>query len=558
MRSKNIFNILVLFTIALTANAQQKTGNVLLDAMTDEIDRGMTELHLPPFEKPFFIMYGIQDQKTYTVAATLGSLTNSTEQRNRFRSSARVLVGSYEFNDESLEDNLFSSPTSMDLQLPLDDDYMGIRRSFWSITDNVYRNAARHYEKHQQTLKESGKQLKDIPHRSFAKAEPTTLIREGKSYSWDRAYWESLVKELSALFLGHPTIQSSVVLNFTEGNRYLVNTEGAKVKVPFSMATFTCFAQSKTADGELGFEQLTRQFASPEPLKEKDKWVKEVTDLIGRIETQSSIPKADEEYTGPVLIAGQAVADLFFGTLLRGPESIMQGDNIQKLSGYQYNTAGQFESKIGKPVTHESLTIKAKPKTRTFNGVDLLGSFEIDDEGIVPADEEVIIEKGTLRSLLNNRTLTNPSQRANGFSRGPGVIEVTSSIKESEKQLKDKLIAKAKADGLEYAIIIRQGGIGGLGFMTVNKVSVVDGREEPLRHAYIATATMLKVFKKMSGVSAKYNAYNLGGPAGGNGNPSAIVSFIVPDQVLIDELEIKPMRLPSLKAEEYVSNPLSH
>src|SRR5688500_18997394 len=99
--------LILLFFVAsfISASGQEKTGNVLIDAMNDELQRSMQQLSLPPFEKPFFMMYGIQDQSIYTISATLGSLTHSTEMRNRFRTNSRVLVGSYEFNDESLEDD---------------------------------------------------------------------------------------------------------------------------------------------------------------------------------------------------------------------------------------------------------------------------------------------------------------------------------------------------------------------------------------------------------------------------------------------------------------------
>jgi predicted Zn-dependent protease len=234
----------------------------------------------------------------------------------------------------------------------------------------------------------------------------------------------------------------------------------------------------------------------------------------------------------------------------------MANDQIQKLTGYQFNRATQFDSKIGKPVVHESLTVKAKPKLREFQGVDLLGSFAIDNEGVVPADEEVVISGGVLKALLNNRTLTTPSQRANGFSNGPGVIEVTSTMRDTEKQLKDKLLAQAKAAGLDYAIIIRDGSLMGTGFMKVYKIYVDDGREEPVREVYIEAVEM-RTLRKVAGASEKYSAYNVSLNPMGGGDPTAVVSVIVPDQILIEELDIKPMSLPLFHEVEYVPNPLA-
>src|SRR5688572_13836408 len=113
---KYFFSLVLITMYSMTGWTQEKTNeDVILRAMQDELTRNMNELRLPGYDKPFFIMYGIQDQKTYTLAGTLGSIVQSTEKPVRFKSTTRVLVGDYEFNDESLEDNLTSSPTAMEI-----------------------------------------------------------------------------------------------------------------------------------------------------------------------------------------------------------------------------------------------------------------------------------------------------------------------------------------------------------------------------------------------------------------------------------------------------------
>ena len=179
----------------------------------------------------------------------------------------------------------------------------------------------------------------------------------------------------------------------------------------------------------------------------------------------------------------------------------------------------------------------------------------MDDEGIIPADELIVVENGVLKNLLNDRTITNAAQKANGFSGGPGVLEVTSLQKNSEKELKEKLIAKAKAEGLEYAYIIRNSPAL-MGMMNVYKVSLKDGKEELARNA-IYEGINFKTFKRILGASDKYVVHNLNTPdfqnlnqTGGGG------SYIVPEAILLEELEIKSVQLPTLKEEEYVTNPL--
>ncbi len=555
---KRFFHYTLLLIIATTipSLAQEKSDDVILKAMQDELTRNMKELKLPDYDKPFFIMYSIQDQKSYTITATLGSIVRSNEKPFRFKSNTRVLVGDYAFNDESLEDNLTSAPTALEINLPIDDDYMGIRRSLWSSTDKVYRDAARHFQRHQQTLKESGKALSDIPHRSFAKGTPVKLISSLTPYSFDKSQWEQKLKNLSGLFLKHPSIQNStVILQFTEGYKYMVNSEGVVAKIPFRETSFMSLGQLKNVQGEFAWDQISHNTFLPDELPTEAELKNEIEKMIGDIENQLRTPKFEDEYSGPVLLIGEVVADIFSNVLFNGPENIVASNSIPRLTGFQYQAEPLMDGKIGKSIFHESLTIKAKPKLKSYNGTSLSASFELDDEGIVPADELIVVENGVLKNLLNDRTITNSTQTANGFSASPGVLEVISSQKSSEKELKEKLIAKAKAEGLEYTFIIRNSPAL-MGMMNVYKVSLKDGKEELVRNAAYEEINF-KTLKRILAASDKYVAYNLNAPDFQNLNPrGGAGSYIVPEAILLEELEIKSVQLPILKEEEYVANPL--
>lgn len=552
---KTAWTLLSFCSIVSVSVAQHNKDDVLLTAMKDELERSLKELKHPEFEKPFFIMYGIQDQKSYSVAGSLGSLIQSKENKNRFKSTTRVLVGDYSFNDESLEDNMNSSPTALEIYLPEEDDYMGIRRAFWSSTDKVYRDAARHFQRHQQTVKESGKSLDEIPHRSFAKGKALTLIQTLPEYRFDKVAWEKKIRDLSAAFLGHPEIlYSSVAISFTDGNHYLANSEGVLARLPFRNASFTCIAQLKGKNGEIVVDQIIHRASNPDQLPSFEQLDGEIRNLITRIEKQTDVPVFPDEYTGPVILSGAPVADLFASGLFSGNESIIASNYITALTGYQYNRSNSMDMKIGKLLLSPQLTIKAKPTLKNFQGVDLLGSFDLDDEGITPPDELVIFENGVLKSLLNDRTITHTSQTANGFSSGPGVLEV--SIKEShpDEILKKKLIEEAKEQGLEYALIIRQSSFL-TGLVNVYKVFVADGKEELVRNALLGDLNS-KILRRIIAASEQQSAHNIGGSNFMGQNQGPFVSYIVPASVLVKEMEVKPFDMPTLHEEEFVSNPL--
>src|SRR6185436_20550345 len=112
-------------------------------------------------------------------------------------------------------------------------------------------------------------------------------------------------------------------------------------------------------------------------------------------------------YSGPVLFIGQAVGEVM-ASLLFGRESLMANNNLDVEKGARFENTSSLENRIGKVIVSESMNVKAKPKLKTFDGVELMGSFEIDDEGVTPPNELTLIEKGVLKTLLNDRSLTKP------------------------------------------------------------------------------------------------------------------------------------------------------
>lgn len=546
--------LIVLMLPAGRLGAQSRPeDDFILRAMKDELARSMTELKLPGQNKPFFIMYGISNQRSYSVSGTLGAIIRSDEEPYREKTTVRILVGDYEFNDESLEDDLTSSPTLRDLALPIDSDYAGIRRSLWSTTDNVYRNAAKHFASHQETLAEMKKSIDDVPHRRFGRVPATQIIADSVAFSFDRKGWEQKVKKLSALFLDKPAIvNSAVMVQCVQGYQYLANTEGTMARVPEQFVMFMAMARMKNDADEFVSRQIFHVAARSEDLPAEQLLETEVKQMIQSMENAELAEKFNEDYSGPVLLIGDAVSNFLTGSLLSQREGIMASDNIQRLKGYQYSDPeSALDMKIGKTITSTQMTVKARPKLKSYNGISLLGSYEIDNEGVVPPDELTIIEKGVLKTLLNNRTITHASQTANGFASGPGVLEITFAGKDTEKTLKEKLIKKAKEEGLEYAIIVREAGeSGSFAPQSVYKVSVADGSETLVRNARLGFSS-LKDLKKVMGASAEYAVDNRSSL-----RMEQALSVIAPKCLLIEELDITSFRTPSLKQDEYVPSPL--
>jgi predicted Zn-dependent protease len=535
--------------VLLCINAGAQELNTVQKAMRDELDRSMKDLKSEGFEKPFFINYTLLDETSVQMTATLGALMSSLETKGRAALSIRLLVGDYEFNDESLDNNLFSPPQANEINLPLDDDYMGIRRSLWVSTDNVYRNASRQYARNKEMLKEQNKPLSDLPHRSFLKVAPSKIDIEAAEVKFDKTATEDYIRKVSAVFGEYRQIENSNVgFFYRSGYRYLMNSEGSVNRIPVSLVTLAIGAGFRTPEGEFIFDNIQHSYLTPE-LPPLDSIVAETKAMAEAMIASSTAPVFREEYTGPVMFVGQQTAQLFVSQLFMGEDNLIANNNIQNLKGFRYETSASMDTKIGKPVFAEVMTVKALPKMKMHGETTLLGSFEVDDEGVVPADETVLIENGVLKTLMNDRTMVKPGQAANGLGDGPGVVSITFKTTAPAVDLKAKLIAQAKAEGLEYALLVKGStAMGGGRMMDVYKVYVADGREELVRLASMKDLSQ-RDFKKITRASKETAVYHVT-------RAGQVMSVICPEAVILDEVEFTGSNLPTLKEEEYVPSPL--
>lgn len=519
--------------------------------MKDELARNMKELHYEGFERPFYISYSIDDVSQTEIAATMGALLRTDQNRNRTK-NVRVLVGDYAFNDESLDNNTLSPPEANEIQLPLDDDYFGIRRSLWVTTDYVYKAAARQYKKNLETLQEKNKTISELEHRSFA-SQPVVNIREATPYAnAEVSSLEKYIKNVSGIFSGYPEIDySSAYLTFANGSSYFVNSEGTTSKTPVIQTSLHIFAQRNTEEGEGIHDQIVIHTYSPRELPPfedlKPVVVKFINDLLAE-----PAKVLEEEYSGPVLIIGQPVAHTFARTFFFSRESLMASDVLPDPKGYrQQDQSFAMDLKIGKQIVAEGLTMKVKPTMKEFDGVALVGSYTIDPEGVVPKDELTLIDRGVLRNLINDRSLIKPGEMATGHASGPGVVEISmnNGTNINLPKLREQLLTEARKQGLDYAMIIDQVSIDPLAGSALIRVSTKDNSETRVRSGILQPLN-LKDLRSIIGATTTLKAHN---HTGGN---QQITSYIVPEGILLKDVDITKADIRIFKQERFISSPL--
>jgi hypothetical protein len=532
----------ILAVVSVSLFAQE--NNVILRAMQDELKRSTTELSYENHEKPFYISYTVDDAKAFSVFSSLGALYGARDIKTRNK-DVRILVGDYEFNDESLDNNELSGPTANEIEMPLDDDYFGIRRSLWTTTDLVYKGAAQKFKKNQATVKEKNKPLSEIPHRTFAKFPPHQTREAVLDYAVDQRKWEGYCKELSSYFREVESLEASgVFVSFTRTVRYFVNSEGTTAIVPETIASFHCNGQVRSKENTPINVQTIRYAKTLDDLPSFADLQKEVRDVVQKLKTAPETKSLEDEYTGPVLFIGEPVVSVFTPTVF----SLTASNNLQGQDTYNGESGASAENKIGKNYIDPSITIKALPSLESFEGKPVLGGFTMDAEGIKPAGETVFVEKGILKNVMNDRSLTKPDQVANGFVDGPGVIQVSLENGTSLASLKEKLIISAKAEGLDFALIVK-GKASPMNQTEIYKLDIATGKEELLSPARIKPLQP-KDLKRVAGTSSLVLHYM---PM----SRSSIVSAIVPAAVLVQEAEVSPFKNPFPKDEiQYISSPL--
>ena len=611
MKIRILFIILVLIT-ALSAFG---SDDLIFKTMKEEMERSLEKLRLENLQAPFFISYTVTDGDYLVIRASLGSLLSSVQQPNNFLNT-RVMAGSYERNNENFFNMRGSGGTS---QQPLgtDPSYFGLRRALWLSSDSAYKQAAELYESKisaigQQNLPEEIASLPD-----YTKREKTTLVLPSGRFEPDREKWENTAREVSSIFLDYPEIYSSgVSVYLYSADIFFYDAEGTMTRVPYNFAAVYADASTQADDGEPIFDCLTYFGTDPGDLPDMESLKKDVKLLADRTLLLKNAGVFDDSYMGPVLFEGNAVGEVIAQGLfpansgLNAMRDLIYSDS--SIASYVSSMIGQnFEDMLEKRLMAKAFSIKAVPALKEYNGKKLIGSFKIDSEGVIPAEELVLVEKGIVKTLLNGRTPTAKISQSNGHNRlamsmsrtesqiGPGVIIMEAEEKgQSMDDLKNMLMETAKDEGLEFGILVRKilpptaninkeadplammysmsRGSSGMSRPSIKplyvyKVYVEDGREELVRSADLQSLSS-RAFRDIIGWSDNMTAYNTvivdTASSMGFGNymlffggsvwpvSGLMSSFIVPDALLFESLELKKEKRAVTEKPPAIENPL--
>jgi TldD protein len=507
----------------------------VLHAMLTEMQRSKAQLKLDGVAAPYYIDYRITDSDRYGYEAAYGASRGELRVRTRFLRVV-VRIGDYK------QDSFYSGGEGMVEIVGTDDDEIAIRRKLWLATDQAYKSAAEALAAKRAALKQF---TIENPTDDFAHAEPVRLI--GPLVKLDRGVssWAPVLREVSAFYKKDPqieTIQSSISCEAT--NRYFVNSEGSIIRTGASTYALVTAASTQAADGmrlERSTEAVQGEFSNlPSPSEFKT----HAQAVVGTLQQLRAAPVVEEEYRGPVLFEADA-ATVIFASLI--------GENVlgrKPALGQPARVQGAFASSYLSKVLPDFLSVTDDPTISSLQGETLLGHYDVDDEGVRPA-QVTLVDIGKLSAYDLGRIPIRDFPASNGHGRaqypmnppGPslGNLILQSSEPLSQDALKAKLIELCKQRDLPYCYIVRAAGPRNSPRLLL-KVFTSDGHEQLVRGATFGDLDTRSMRNDVVAAGDKATVDNL---------PGAIPHSIVSPALLFDELEVKRVDQNKDKLPEY-------
>jgi predicted Zn-dependent protease len=404
--------------------------------------------------------------------------------------------------------------------VPLEDDYNAIRQAVWLQTDSKYKAAAEALVRKKAFME--SKQIEDKPN-DFSREEPVTHFDAKLDLTLDKDSLEALTIRLSEVFRRYPDVQRSGVSVSGGGvNKYLVNSEGTRLRVARSRFSVSANATVQADDGMKLSDSFSVYTGTQDELPGEEELVKRCEEMVTGLLDLRAAPKL-ESYTGPVLFEKQAAASLFL-TRFAG-----------KFAGGQRPVGGQtppddFEKKIGKRILPRWMNVVDDPTRERIDGEPVIGHYAYDDQGVA-ARPVRLVENGRLKGQLMSRNPSKVADKSTGHGRGAYgprasvgclVVEVADGL--DAEALTEELIEACQDEDLEFGIRIASFGSSGGGMvgryfsrfgfggsssstpLAMYKV-YPDGREELVRGAEIAEFD-IKAFKRMLAAGAERHVLN--------------------------------------------------
>ena len=559
----------VALALPLPCLAEEATDDVLMRAIRDELKRATEQLRTEHEDPPYFVAYRIDEIESAIVAASFGALLSRSTDKSRTL-AIEIRVGDAELdNTNFLPRSWRPRSNTQTTPLPLDADYNELRRHIWLTTDAAYKHTLEMLAKKRAALRSRSREA--VPDFSTEERHTWRAPQTATAANIDIEPLATTARSLSGLFRERPEINESFVSAFSFRRRtHYVNSEGTSFVRNQTLAMVNAVAGTQASDGTVlqDFEVFSARTWQQIP---KQATMAETVRTMAAALTARRHAAVLERYSGPVLIQGQAAAELLAQAL--APRLLVTRVPVmedERSASYAASLRNPFEDKVGARVLPRWLSVRDDPTLQRNDGGELLGGYAVDAEG-VPATATVLVEKGVLKTLLSSRNPTADSLQSSGNQRGeyllPSNLVVSASEGLDDAALTARFAELVAERGNEYGVAVRHIGNarlkvdfgdaatrsqGGLRLERPTRAYKVypDGREEPIRKLEFSGFAESN-FRDIVAASRSNTNYSLRpAPAGSNVALRAasalygstprdlVVSLSVPD-LLFEELTLR-------------------
>ena len=541
------YTILLFFIFWVSlSRAQTQEDLTIFTAMGDEQARTKEQLALPLMSKPFYVSYALSLSRQFSVHATLGAVVNSVNLPLHLMGTSQVLVGNYNRTNDLRHVGQF-----LRVDIGGEVDYNAIRLGFWLASDPSYKTALQELSAKKAYLEANPYEIPDNLPDLLPTPSVEKLIQDKQPYISDISEVEMMARELSAVFKDYKEIIGSRVS--LQGNNmtfYKLTTEQVALKQPLNFVELYVEGTVVTKEGEYIHDSYVLLAPSWEALPSPEHLKQVVAGFARRLVDLKNAEAFSDEYSGPILFENEAVRQILIDNLLGNSGGLC----TYRMPLSAKETTTSFEDKIGKKLLDPRLSVVNYSSMTEYMNVPLLGSYEIDAEGVIPEKETLLVDKGVLKKVLNGQIPTEKVRYSTGSSRfipirgdvvfvtAPGTLHIKADGGLKSEAMKKALLKAAKEAKSDYAYVVRR--LAGDASL-LYRVDVKTGEETQVRFGKVAPVNMSKL-KNIREICNQEKVYNLLLDKG------ALVSMIYPSSILLNNMDISVLnvqkrKLPALK-----------
>ncbi|MBO4555845.1 MAG: TldD/PmbA family protein [Elusimicrobiales bacterium] len=525
-------------------NIKKISEDPIMKALSKELARHFDFMQTAEKVPLYYLGYEASDEKSYYIFSEMGAIkTESSYHSRQIDIDARF--GSHELdNTHQIKGSYDNGITDYSQPLPIDDDEDALRAAIWRHTDAALKRSHEAYTKVLMNKALTAEEEDGSPdfssqpaHISYDSAEMPAIDKE-KS--------KKLLNAVSAAMKKYDFVYSGGAdLSASASNKYIVNSEGSKIRTGRSFLRLTFYLASRTEDGMELYRSRDYNVNSEDELPGEKELLAELSEAAKELLALRNAP-AIEPYSGPAIMNARA-AGVFFHEIIG-----------HRLEGHRQKLedSGQtFAKKLGEKVTADFLTLYDDPNIKEWNGIPLRGHYSFDDEG-VPAEKALLIENGVLKGFLMGRSPIRGFSKSNGHGRKSSGYQISVSrmgntiakadISVSYAELRKMLIEEIKKQGKPFGLVFddisggyTMTGRGSGQTFKVNPLMVykvyADGRPDELVRGADLVGTPIASFAKISAAADDYSVFN--GDCGAESG-WVPVSAVAPS-ILISEIEVE-------------------